>query len=181
MSLEKFNRLADSLVAFEVLLNGKQIPLTSSYVVAVHKDELKAKWESTKIAYEELMQDRAAEQNEVEGKAKSSSKQKSMSIFEEEASEEETFTAKCNSTYLSYCNSLAVLGELQDSLRTSTSSTPVQRNLSSGFQLPACDTSIFHGDYYSWPSFRDSFIATFIRSHLSPVQKLLQLRQRTKS
>ena len=61
MSLEKFIRLADSLVAFEVLLNGKQIPLTSSYVVAVHKDELKAKWESTKIAYEELMQDRAAE------------------------------------------------------------------------------------------------------------------------
>ena len=126
------------------------------------------------------MQDRAAEQNEDEGKAKSSSKQKSKSIFEEEASEEETYTAKYNSTYLSYCNSLAVLRELQDSLRTSTSSTPVQRNLSSGFQLPACDTPIFHGDYYSWPSFRDSFTATFIRSHLSPVQKLLHFRQRTK-
>ena len=109
------------------------------------------------------MKDRAVEQAEDESKPKTTSKQKSVtSIFDEKspqvASAEETFGAKYNSTYLTYWSCVALLGELSDQLKPSSP-----------------------GDYYSWPSFCDSFTATFIQSHLSPVQKLLHLRQRTKS
>ena len=44
MSLENFIRLADGMVEFEDQVNAKRIPLTSSYVVAIHQEELKAKW-----------------------------------------------------------------------------------------------------------------------------------------
>ena len=57
MSLENFIRLADGMVEFEDQVNAKRIPLTSSYVVAIHQKELKAKWADTKAAYESLRYD----------------------------------------------------------------------------------------------------------------------------
>ena len=182
MSLDHFIRLADGIVDFEVLLTRKKIPLSSTYIINIHKEELKSKWENTKAAYDTFMQERAEEQEEDNDKPRTTRSHKSSkSIFEEETTEEETFKAKLNSTYLSYCNCYAELAEIHDSFKsTSVSFVQKNRNFSSGFQLPACDTPTFHGDYYSWPSFRDSFTATFIQSNLSPVQKLLNLRQRTK-
>ena len=163
-------------------MTGKKIPLSSTYIINIHKEELKSKWENTKAAYDTFMQERAEEQEEDNDKPRTTRSHKSSkSIFEEEATEEETFKAKLDSTYLSYCKCYAQLAEIHDSFKsTSVSSVQKNRNFSSGFQLPACDTPTFYGDYYSWPSFRDSFTATFIQSNLSPVQKLLHLRQRTK-
>ena len=46
------------------------------------------------------MRNRAAEQNDDDEKAKPSRKKPTKSIFEEEASEDETFKAKYDTTYL---------------------------------------------------------------------------------
>ena len=41
MALNKFIRLADSLVEFESDLNQKQIPITSLHALTLHKEEIK--------------------------------------------------------------------------------------------------------------------------------------------
>ena len=96
MTLDNFIRLADGLVEFEALVAGKKIPLNSVYVVAIHQDELKSKWNNIKAAYETYMQERAAEQEEDDGKAKPTTRAKSAkSIYDEEASVEEIVNFLC--------------------------------------------------------------------------------------
>ncbi|XP_075150927.1 uncharacterized protein LOC142225036 [Haematobia irritans] len=47
--------------------------------------------------------------------------------------------------------------------------------------LPPCDTEVFHGDYSSWPTFRDLFTAIYINnSRLSLVEKLFHLNNKTR-
>lgn len=54
-------------------------------------------------------------------------------------------------------------------------------SFNNAFSLPACDSEVFHGDYLSWPSFRDMFSAVYINhDRLSPVQKLFHLRAKTR-
>ncbi|XP_073814339.1 uncharacterized protein [Musca autumnalis] len=56
-------------------------------------------------------------------------------------------------------------------------------NSGSGFslKLPPCDTELFSGGYYKWPSFRDMFTAIYIKhEQLSPAQKLFHLRAKTR-
>jgi hypothetical protein len=49
------------------------------------------------------------------------------------------------------------------------------------FQVPPCDTQVFHGTYEDWPSFRDMFTAVYINHpKLSPAQKLYYLTYKTK-
>ena len=84
MSLDHFIRLADGIVDFEVLLTGKKIPLSSTYIINIHKEELKSKWENTKAAFNTFMQQRAEEQEEDNDKPKTTRSHKSSkSIFKE--------------------------------------------------------------------------------------------------
>ena len=84
MSFGSFIRWADVIVEFEVLLIGKKIPLSSTYIINIHKDELKSKWENIKAAYDTFMQERAEEQEEDNDKPKTTRSHKSSkSIFKE--------------------------------------------------------------------------------------------------
>ena len=68
---------------------------------------------------------------------------------QEEATEEETFKAKYNSTYLIYYNRYIQLEAIHDSFKsTYVSSAQNKSRFHSGFQLHACDTLTLHGDYY---------------------------------
>ncbi|XP_059221541.1 uncharacterized protein LOC131996108 [Stomoxys calcitrans] len=52
--------------------------------------------------------------------------------------------------------------------------------MSSSISVPPCGTEVFHGDYVTWPSFRDLFTAIYINNKkLSPVEKLYHLFQKT--
>ena len=61
MSVDHFIRLADGIVDFEILLTGKKIPLSSTFIINIQKEEVKSKWENTKAAYDTFMQERAEE------------------------------------------------------------------------------------------------------------------------
>ncbi|XP_075150843.1 uncharacterized protein LOC142224951 [Haematobia irritans] len=46
--------------------------------------------------------------------------------------------------------------------------------------LPPCDTDVFNGDFYSWPSFRDIFTAVYINNaRLSDIERLCHLVRKT--
>lgn len=57
MSLDKFIRLADSLVVFKAGLNDKNLPKSSIHSLEVHKEELTSIWENLKSYYEQCLSD----------------------------------------------------------------------------------------------------------------------------
>lgn len=59
---------------------------------------------------------------------------------------------------------------------------PTASNTMHNLNLPPCEIDDFHGDFLSWPTFRDLFTAMFINnSRLSDIERLCHLVQKTKS
>ena len=107
MSLENFIRLADGMVVWRSV---KRQTNSVDVIICGRHSPRRQNRQTLKPRIRVLMQDRAAKQNYDDDSRRKLTK----SIFEEEASEDETFKAKYNSTYLTYCNCLAVLCELYD-------------------------------------------------------------------
>lgn len=57
MSLERFIRVADSLVQFESCFNDNQFPVSSVFSMETHGDELKSIWAKLKDTYEKCLSD----------------------------------------------------------------------------------------------------------------------------
>ncbi|XP_037823862.1 uncharacterized protein LOC119612203 [Lucilia sericata] len=179
MSLDHFIRLADSIVEFEADYNENRYPINSLHALEIHRQEIKSTWVRLKAAYEKFLFDKDNEDDTDPG----------------ESDDIEAFKDKYKSTYVTYCNILIKLSELTDALRDQSrekSDTspinsqffpvqPVSSQPSHSFHLPPCEIETFHGNYESWPTFRDLFTAMFIQnSTLSPVEKLFHLTQKTK-
>ena len=205
MSLDTFIRLADILIEFESDLNLKQLPLGSVHCLAIHRDEIKCTWKKAKIAYETFLEEYEIEKSEkLADQSDKDSKEDKVSTDDKESKDDneskdvkestdvkapkkvekrkvdeklQSVKAKYKATYTIYCN-CQVIGEIQDQLSSKVSASPLEGN---GFKLPSCDIPTFFEDYLSWPTFRDNFVAAFIKSTLSPVQKLMHLRQKTKN
>ncbi|XP_075163779.1 uncharacterized protein LOC142236428 [Haematobia irritans] len=81
-----------------------------------------------------------------------------------------------------YRDTMIAIEEAMESLsevmkRGSDVSTPDDR---ATFSVPPCDIPIFKGDYASWASFRDMFLAVYGNNpRLSEVEKLFYLKQKT--
>ncbi|XP_065365574.1 uncharacterized protein LOC135958605 [Calliphora vicina] len=184
MSLDQFIRLADSIVEFEADLNDNRYPLTTHHALEVHRFELKSLWNRIRIAYEQFLAEAEKETNEGE-----------------DPIDIESFKQKYKSTYTTYCNCLTKVGQLSDDLRDQQVSSPevVTRptdlsairisshdvipnpipSVSHSFHLPPVEIETFHGDYASWPTFRDMFTAIMSNSRASNVEKLFFLMQKT--
>ncbi|XP_059222740.1 uncharacterized protein LOC131996801 [Stomoxys calcitrans] len=182
MSLNRYIRIADRMVEFEAFLNDKQAPMSSSFLLETHMEELSKTWAEFRISYEQCLQDIESEADgELDGKGNS-----------DEASEVTMVKAKYNSTYSTYCRCHAQLQELHFALMSpkqtrSPQSIPCPNTglitgpcPQPGFKLPPCEIPLFSGDYSSWPTFRDVFTAVCSKnSRLSAVEKLFHLNQRT--
>ncbi|XP_073835532.1 uncharacterized protein [Musca autumnalis] len=146
-------------------------------------------WAEINSAFEKFMVDRDNEEQRVEDEEPEEGA--------DAASELETFKAKYNSAYVTYCECLGRLIQLSEDFQSQTVSkdpsvsppNPPQSPRSSvshdhssiySFNLPPCDIEVFNGDYMSWPTFRDMFTAVYIKnSALSPVERLFHLNQKT--
>ncbi|XP_065356165.1 uncharacterized protein LOC135950558 [Calliphora vicina] len=180
MSLDHFIRLADSIVEFEADYNENRYPINSIHALEVHKYELKSTWSRVKTAYEKFLFDKENEEEREENATG-------------EVDDLEAFKDKYKSTYTTYCKILIKLSELRDQSREKTDTSPINPQFfpdqavssqtsqsSHRFHLPPCEIETFHGNYESWPTFRDLFTAMFIQnSTLSPVEKLFHLNQKT--
>ncbi|XP_075156248.1 uncharacterized protein LOC142229564 [Haematobia irritans] len=76
-----------------------------------------------------------------------------------------------------YIKCMSIIGSWKDGLKPGVPSNQKSNN---SISVPPCDTPVFHGDYQSWPSFRDLFTAIYVNNKkLSPVEKLYHLFQKT--
>ncbi|XP_058987604.1 uncharacterized protein LOC131806835 [Musca domestica] len=164
--LLKFKALAALLLEFEADFDAMNKDSVTMFAVEPRKVELKRLWARINSTYEHV----CIESNE----------------FKDEAA---NLYRQCREAYM--CCS-AQMGELSQSFGdnstlSSTMVSPSQRtrrlenNVSDHrLRLPPCTTEIFHGDYLSWPSFRDMFTAVYIDcKSITPVERLFYLRQST--
>ena len=131
-------------------------------------------WEKVRIAYETFATSNA------------------VNVAEEESEDAKQLYKECR---LAYITIAAQLGELSQtfgnkavlsSTRCVTNTAPAHNSMGNRVQnyqikLPPCTAEVFHGDYRSWPSFRDMFTAIYIDGvELSGVERLFYLRQHTR-
>lgn len=175
MSLDNFIQLSDNLVEFEASLSDKQFPLDSVHSINIHKDELKYTWEKLKSSYYKCLSD-IQEDGEEE-----STEERDGKRDDETASLLETVKEKYKKAYLTYCRCFTRLEKIADEMAPRQDSPITTPTTHSGFKLPPCEIPMFHGDYASWPTFRDMFTAVCIKnSRLSAVERLFHLNQSTK-
>ncbi|XP_037826677.1 uncharacterized protein LOC119614634 [Lucilia sericata] len=191
MSLDQFIRFADTLVEFEADLNNNQYPVDSVHTIEVHRGELRSNWNRVKIAYDNFLSDIEKERGQTE-----------------DPIDVESFKIKYKSTYTTYCNCMKKLSEICDELRIGSLPHPelLMPNISApanpvpnipasssasrefptsfpseshSFHLPPVEIETFHGEYSSWPTFRDMFTAVVSNSRASNVEKLFFLTRKT--
>ncbi|XP_023298782.2 uncharacterized protein LOC111681260 [Lucilia cuprina] len=160
MSLDHFIRLAGSIIEFEADYNEKRYPINSIHALAIHKDKLKSTWNQIKSAYDKFLFDK---ENEEE-----SDNDESENLELSELSDTLRVPSQPKNNTISPNFPPAVISQASDS------------NQFHRFNLPPCEIDVFHGNYESWPTFRDLFTAMYIKnSILSPVEKLFHLIQKT--
>ncbi|XP_075162446.1 uncharacterized protein LOC142235098 [Haematobia irritans] len=172
--LRKFKKFAALFLEFEKENSTMSSSLATStqtmYTIELRKEEFKSLWNKVKNSYEKFNVD--------------------CECFEEQEKEASDLFKQCREAYITCA---AIMGQFSQSLSDrsvlsstvlSTSQVSQQFRESRGhnhrLRLPPCTTEIFHGDYLSWPSFRDMFKAVYIDCQsITPVEKLFYLRQNT--
>ncbi|XP_075153596.1 uncharacterized protein LOC142227128 [Haematobia irritans] len=168
--LRKFKRFAALFLEFEREYNAMSTAAHTMYTVEVRKEEFKSLWNKVKTSYEKFNVD--------------------CECAEEQEKEASDLFRQCREAYITCAAGMGELSQsfLSRSVLTSTALSASPMTSQSGenrgndhrLRLPPCTTEIFHGDYLSWPSFRDMFTAVYIDCQsISPVEKLFYLRQNT--
>ncbi|XP_037811016.1 uncharacterized protein LOC119603147 [Lucilia sericata] len=166
--------------------------LDSVHTIEVHRGELKSNWNRIKVAYENFLSDIEKEADQAD-----------------DPIDVESFKAKYKNTYTTYCNCMKKLSEISSGFHrlslphpelvlpnistsnAAVSTIPAPSNSSRefipnsvssdsySFHLPPVEIETFHGDYASWPTFRDMFTAVVSNTRASNVGKLFFLTRKT--
>ena len=150
-SLDKnFNRLAD----LECFTRAIPQDEHSVHTLDIHRQELTRLWEAFRNSYDDLLEN--ADDTKIST---------------------QDVKAKYMSGYTLYVQLVSLIDGFIDGLKgkatkQSTSTVPIH--------LPPCDTATFSGDYASWPTFRDMFLAIYgTNPHISNIQMMYYLLQKT--
>ncbi|XP_075152559.1 uncharacterized protein LOC142226424 [Haematobia irritans] len=168
--LRKFKKFAALFLEFEMEYNAMSNASHTMFTVELRKEEFKSLWIKVNTSYEKFNVD--------------------CECSEEQEREASDLFKQCREAYITCA---ASMGELSHTFlnRSCLASTALPgshtanpsgdiRSSDHRLRLPPCTTEIFHGDYLSWPSFRDMFTAVYIDCQsLTPVEKLFYLRQNT--
>ncbi|XP_073831801.1 uncharacterized protein [Musca autumnalis] len=164
----KFKKLAALFLEFEKEYTDILPSSHTMFTVELRKEEFKGLWQKVRAAYEQLCVECDGTDEETEASA----------LFKQ-----------CREAYIVCAAQMGELSQtfLNQSALTSTQLTTNQptdslenRVSDHRLRLPPCTTEIFHGDYLSWPSFRDMFTAVYIECRsITPVERLFYLRQST--
>ncbi|XP_075150473.1 uncharacterized protein LOC142224575 [Haematobia irritans] len=157
--LRKFKKFAALFLEFEREYNAMSSAAHTMYTVELRKEEFRSLWNKVKTSYEKFNVD--------------------CECAEEQEKEASDLFRQCREAYITCAAGMGELSQtfLSRSVLTSTALSASPMTSQSGenrgndhrLRLPPCTTEIFHGDYLSWPSFRDMFT----------VEKLFYLRQNT--
>ena len=160
-----FETFAQMFLDFEKEFNAT-LEGNTAFSIEIQMDEFRSFWTKVKGVYEAFA---TSDEVDVEG-----DRDATRELF-----------GHCR---LGYFTVAALMFELYQICvnRSEISSTKYQsgRGNENGFrnhiQLPPCISKVFHGDYESWPTFRDMFTAVYVKSvNISPVEELFYLRQFT--
>ncbi|XP_075163061.1 uncharacterized protein LOC142235687 [Haematobia irritans] len=174
MSLDRFIRLADSLVEFEAALDGKELAVDKICLIETHRCEVQSIWEHLRQASDQCLAELANEE-EPEGKGSKDDEDEEG----QEASDTEKVKMKYKASYATYCRCVTKLTEYSQNLVPAAVTSVTHIN--SSYNLPPLELATFYSDYKSWPTFRDLFTALCIKNtKLSPIEKLVHLKQKTK-
>ncbi|XP_075162763.1 uncharacterized protein LOC142235394 [Haematobia irritans] len=168
--LHKFKKFAALFLEFEKEYNAMSSTEHTMYTVELRKEEFKGLWNKVKASFEKFNID--------------------CDCSEEQEREASDLFRQCREAYITCAAEMGQLSQtfLNRSVLTSTILPASQNTPQPGenrindhrLRLPPCTTEIFHGDYLSWPSFRDMFTAVYIDCpSITPVEKLFYLRQNT--
>ncbi|XP_055846062.1 uncharacterized protein LOC129912000 [Episyrphus balteatus] len=165
--LDDFIFATDLLVKFHA--SSKEVPETSHSITTLEAriSELKDLWKNVKENYAQCA--------------------RYVPTLEEEPFDIDAIESKYRNSNKTYVNCLGLFLEFQNKLKpepvvVKEFTTVTQKSGSSHcIKLPPCDTDVFHGDYISWPAFRDMFDAVYIQHpKLGEVEKLFHLRCKTR-
>lgn len=156
---DKYMKAADELIALELFLKGQEYSSYTKEGFDFEKGELDVAWEKYKKLYEECSAETVEKKKEL------------VNV--------QTKHPQVRKAYVRCINILSSAAKKIKGTETGNIESRVP-NIYSLMSVPPCDTGVFHGDYVSWPTFRDMFTAIYINnSRLSPVEKLFYLFRKT--
>ncbi|XP_075163179.1 uncharacterized protein LOC142235805 [Haematobia irritans] len=154
LTFEDLVAQCEEIVSFEENLSGTDSSRYNLSAIEADEEEVRLLWAAWKQAHKNCISDTECYKKN-----------------------REVIKTKRKLAHESYIKCVSTLGEWKEKIKANPISA---KSSSSSITVPPCDTEFFHGDYVSWPSFRDLFTAIYINNKkLSAVEKLYHLFQKT--
>ncbi|XP_065365681.1 uncharacterized protein LOC135958718 [Calliphora vicina] len=169
--LDNFIRESDALIKFATAFVEMRDDTHSVFTLEIRGREITSIWADIKPVYKECL--KYLESSDL------------VDTTDVEAAE-----SKYEATFNAYVNCLGTINEKLSNLQQKATMKPSSPDVNTAHSidntghnmlLPPCDIDDFEGDFVSWPTFRDLFIAIYIKNlRLSNIERLCHLLKKTK-
>lgn len=138
--LEIFVRASDRVIEFHQYFVSLPETEHTIHKLEIQKDANVHQWRTLRSAYDILLSKLESQEREVDL---------------------ESIRGKFYAAYHAHLNCLSHANELVDKFKSQAIPVAgvVRTNPNPNITVPTCDCDVFHGDYVSWPTFRDKSIS----------------------